>query len=87
MSFQNSEKCEHYRKKYPDVDVPLKISRAYLKIGVIHKKFVEWKLVAGLLTVICESNEGQDLSEIIHIVLQLIMEIPGKEYLSTVFLP
>ena len=87
MSFQNSEKYEHYSKKYPDVNVPLNILQACNKIGVIHKKFVEWKLVAGLLTVICESDEGQDLGEIIHIVLQFIMEIPGKEYLSKVFLP
>ena len=87
MSFQNSEKYEHYSKKYPDVHVPLNILRAGNKIGVIHKNFVEWKLVAGLLTVICESDEGQDLGKIIHIVLQFIMEIPGKEYLSTVFLP
>ena len=85
--FHNSGKYEHYSKKYPDVDVPLNILQSGNKIRVIHNKFVIWKLVAGLLTVICESDEGQDLGKIIHIVLQFIMEIPGKEYLSRVFLP
>ena len=87
ISFQNSEKYEHYCKKYPDVDVPLKILHGCNEIGVIHKKFVEWKLVAGLLIVVCASDESRDLDDIIHIVLQFIMEIPGKEYLSKVFLP
>ena len=87
MYFQRSEKYEHYSKKHPDVDVPLNILRTCNQIGVTHKKFVEWKLVAGLLTIICKSDEGPDLDEIIHTVLQFIMEIPGKDYLSKVFLP
>lgn len=41
VTFQNSDKYEHYNRKYPDVDVPLSILQACNEIGVTHRKFVE----------------------------------------------
>ena len=81
MTVHKLDRFKAYEKEHPDIYIPLSILQGCNDVGDTHRKFVEWSLVAGLLTVICKSEKNRNIDEILHIVLRFILEM-GKEYLS-----